>query len=240
MRGTLTIFAAASLTAAFNEMKGEIERANPGASVVINYAGSQVLRTQLGLGARADVFASADTQNMDGARLDGSIEQTPAIFAHNKLVVAVPASGTKVSTIQDMARTGVKVVLNQPAVPAGNYSRQVLAKLSADPAYGPMFGEQVLGNVVSLESDVKALLSRLQLGEADAGMLYVSDVASAPPGQVRGLAIPDAFNVVADYPLAMVKGAPNEAAARAFIEYVLPPGGGQVILAKSGLLPVAG
>ena len=238
IQGTLTIFAAASLTAAFNQMKAAIEGANPGSKVDINYAGSPTLRTQLAQGAKADLFASADTPNMDGATSDGSIVGQPSIFAHNKLAVVVPASNAKVVTLQDLAKPGVKFVIEQPAVPAGNYSRQSLTKMSADPAFGADFSTKVLANVVSQETDVKAVLSRIQLGEADAGMLYVSDIAGATPGAVKSIAIPDQFNLIADYPIAVVKGAPNATGAQAFITYLLAPSGGQAILQKSGLVPV--
>jgi molybdate transport system substrate-binding protein len=239
IQGTLTVFAAASLTSAFNQMKAAIESANPGTKVNVNFAGSQVLRTQLSQGAKADIFASADTVNMDGAISDGSIEGKPIVFAHNKLAVVVPASNAKVATLQDLAKPGIKFIIEQASVPAGNYSRQALTKLSADPAFGSDFSAKVLANVVSQETDVKAVLSRIQLGEADAGMLYVSDIATAQAGTVKSIAIPDQFNVIADYPLAVVKGAPNPSGAQAFVKYVLAPSGGQAILQKSGLVPVS-
>lgn len=239
VRGDVTVFAAASLTDAFTEMKAGFEAANPGAKVTLNFAGSPTLRTQLAQGARADVFASADTANMDGAQADGSIDGQPRVFAHNKLVVALPAGSSPVASLQDLAKPGVKVVIELPAVPAGNYARQALDEMSQDPAFGPEFATRVLANVVSQEPDVKSVLSRIQLGEADAGLLYVSDVATpAVKDQVRTLAIPDRFNIVADYPLAEVKGAPNPAGARAFMNYVLSPAG-QATLAKWGLVAAA-
>lgn len=238
IQGTLTVFAAASLTDAFNQMKAAIEAANPGTKVTVNYAGSPVLRTQLSQGAKADLFASADTANMDGATSDGTIDGKPSIFAHNKLAVVIPASNPKVATLQDLAKPGTKVVIEQISVPAGNYSRQALTKMSADPSFGADFSTRVMANVVSQEPDVKAVLSRIQLGEADAGMLYVSDIATATPGAVKSVAIPDQFNVIADYPIAVVKGAPNPDGAQAFIKYLLAASGGQAILQKSGLVPV--
>ena len=240
VQGDVTVFAAASLTDAFGEMTAGFEAANPGAKVTLNFAGSPTLRTQLAQGARADVFASADTANMDGARSDGTIDGQPRVFAHNKLTVVLPSGNSAVSSLQDLAKPGVKVVIELPAVPAGNYSRQALDKMSKDPAFGPEFATRVLANVVSQEPDVKSVLSRIQLGEADAGMLYVSDVGTpAVKEQVRTVAIPDQFNVVADYPLAEVKGAPNPRGARAFVGYVLSPAG-QATLAKWGLVAAAG
>ncbi|MBV8086846.1 MAG: molybdate ABC transporter substrate-binding protein [Chloroflexi bacterium] len=240
LSGDLTVFAAASLTDAFNQMKAAIEASNSGRKVDVSYAGSQILRTQLSQGAKADLFASADTANMDGATSDGSIDGQPSIFAHNKLAAVLPSSNAKVTTLQDLAKPGIKVIIEQESVPAGNYSRQALTKMSADPSFGADFSAKVMANVVSQETDVKAVLSRIQLGEADAGLLYVSDIATAQPGTVKSLAIPDQFNVIADYPIAVVKGAPNAAGAKAFIQYVLAPSGGQAILQKSGLVPVAG
>jgi len=235
----VAIFAAASLSDAFSQIKTDVEAANTSARLTINYAGSPTLRAQLAQGARADVFASADTATMDGARADGSIEGLPSIFAHNKLTVVLPADRPKVATLQDLATPGIKIVIEQPAVPAGAYSRQALDKMSKDPAFGAGFSAKVLANVVSQEPDVKSVLSRIQLGEADAGMLYVSDVgALAAKNEVRTVAIPDRFNVVADYPLAVVKDAPNAAAARAFLAYVLSPAG-QAAVEKNGLLPVS-
>jgi molybdate transport system substrate-binding protein len=239
VHGSVTVFAAASLTDAFSEMKAGFEAANPGAKVTLNFAGSPTLRTQLAQGAKADVFASADTANMAGAQADGTIDGQPRVFAHNKLTVVLPAAGSPVTSLRDLAKPGLKLVIELPAVPAGNYARQALEKMSKDPAFGPEFATRVLANVVSQEPDVKSVLSRIQLGEADAGLLYVSDVETpAVKDQVRTLAIPDQFNVVADYPLAQVKDAPNPAGARAFMNYVLSPAG-QATLAKWGLLAAA-
>jgi len=235
----VTVFAAASLTDAFNQIKADFEAANPNAKLSINYAGSPTLRTQLAQGAKVDVFASADTANMAGAQSDGTIEGQPSIFAHNKLTVVIPAGDSKVGTLQDLAKSGTKIVIELPAVPAGAYSRQALDKMSQDPAFGPDFSAKVLANVVSQEPDVKSVLSRIQLGEADAGVLYVSDAAApAVKDKVKTIAIPDRFNVVADYPLAVVKDAPNPAGARAFLAYVLSPAG-QAALEKNGLVPIS-
>jgi molybdate transport system substrate-binding protein len=239
LQGSLTVYAAASLTEAFNQVRTDLEAAHPGLHIAISYAGSQVLRTQLAQGAKADVFASADSVTMDGAVQDGSIQGPPVVFAHNKLAVVIPASDAKVSSLQDLGKEGTKVVLEQASVPAGNYARQALAKMSQDPSFGAGFSDKVLANVVSEEPDVKSVLARIQLGEADAGILYTSDVLSAQRGTVKSLGIPDQFNVIADYPIGQVKGAPNAAAAAAFIEYVAH-GAGQATLQKYGLLPASG
>ena len=154
--------------------------------------------------------------------------------------MVTPASNPKVGSLQGLAGPGVKIVFEQPSVPAGAYSRQALLKMSQDPSFGANFSAKVLANVVSQEPDVKSVLSRIQLGEADAGMLYTSDIFTAQPGTVRSVAIPDQYNVIADYPIAVVKNAPNAAGAKAFVSYLTAAQGGQAILQKDGLLPVTG
>lgn len=228
--GTVTVFAAASLTAAFQEMATSIGPSDQHVHFAFNFGGSPTLRTQLAQGARADVFASADEPNMQGAEKDGTIAGTPQIFAQNKLVVIVPAANPAgIHRLQDLARPGVKLVLAQAAVPVGNYARQAFAKLSKDGRFGPAFAPQVARNVVSDEADVKDVVAKVQLGEADAGVVYQTDVTAAVRPKVTLLAIPDQFNVIANYPIATVKGAPNLAGGQAFIAYVLSPAGQQVL-----------
>jgi molybdate transport system substrate-binding protein len=140
--------------------------------------------------------------------------------------------------LQDLAKPGVKLVLTNKEVPVGNYSRQALAKMSQDAAFGSDFATRVLANLVSEETNVKQVVAKVQLGEADAGIVYSSDVTPAVRGAVKVLAIPEPFNVIAQYPIAVVRDAPNAAGARAFIDYVLSPAG-QAILTKHGFLAVA-
>jgi molybdate transport system substrate-binding protein len=236
IQGELTIFTAASLTDAFKEMGANLEQANPGTKVLFNFAGSPTLRTQLAQGARADVFASADEPNMQGAQKEGSIASEPRIFVRNQLVAIVPAANpAQVLRLQDLAKSGVKLVLTNKEVPVGNYSRQALTKMSQDAAFGAEFTTRVLANLVSEETNVKQVVAKVQLGEADAGIVYSSDVTPAVRGAVQVLAIPESFNVIARYPIAVVREAPNVAGARAFIDYVLSPAG-QAILTKHGFL----
>src|SRR5215470_7879296 len=238
IQGPLTIFTAASLTEAFKEMGANTQQANPGTRITFNFAGSPTLRTQLAQGARADVFASADEPNMQGAQKEGTIASEPRLFVRNQLVAIVPAANpAQVMRLQDLAKPGVKLVLTNKEVPAGNYSRQALAKMSQDATFGAEFATRVLANLVSEETNVKQVVAKVQLGEADAGIVYASDVTPAVRGPVQVLAIPDAFNVIAHYPIAVVHEAPNVAGARAFIDYVLSPAG-QVILTKHGFLAV--
>jgi molybdate transport system substrate-binding protein len=239
IQGQLTIFTAASLTEAFKEMGDNIEQANPGTKVTFNFAGSPTLRTQLAQGARADVFASADEPNMQGAQKEGTIASEPRLFVRNQLVAIVPAANpAQVMRLQDLAKPGVKLVLTNKEVPVGNYSRQALTKMSQDAAFGSEFATRVLANLVSEETNVRQVVAKVQLGEADAGIVYSSDVTPAVRGAVQVLAIPEPFNVIAQYPIAVVRDAPNAAGARAFIDYVLSPAG-QAILTKHGFLAVA-
>jgi molybdate transport system substrate-binding protein len=236
IHGELTIFTAASLTEAFREMAAEIERANPGTKLTFNFAGSPTLRMQLAQGARADVFASADEPNMSGAEKDGTISGEPKIFARNMLVVVAPTKNPAgIETLQDLTKPKLKLVLTNKDVPVGNYARQALGKLSHDPTHGPDFATRVLSNLVSEETNVKQVASKVQLGEADAGIVYSTDVTPALRSAVRVIEIPPEFNVIAKYPLAVVKDASNETGARAFVDYVLSPAG-QTILARHGFL----
>jgi molybdate transport system substrate-binding protein len=239
IQGELTIFAAASLTDAFREMAADIERAHPGTRLTFNFAGSSTLRTQLAQGARADVFASADEPNMYGAEQDGTIAGEPRIFARNLLVVAVPATNPAgIKTLQDLGKPKLKLVLTNKDVPVGHYARQALEKMSQDPAFGHDFARRALANLVSEETNVKQVASKVQLGEADAGIIYATDVTPAMRSAVKVIDIPSGCNVMAKYLLAAVKGTGNEAGARAFIEYVLSPAG-QAIFERHGFL-VAG
>jgi molybdate transport system substrate-binding protein len=239
IQGQLTVFTAASLTEAFTEMGANIEQANPGTRVLFNFAGSPTLRTQLAQGARADVFASADEPNMQGAQKEGTIAGEPRLFVRNQLVAIVPvANPAQVMRLHDLAKPGVKLVLTKPEVPVGHYARQALARMSQDAAFGPEFATRVLANLVSEETNVKQVVAKVQLGEAHAGIVYASDVTPAVRAAVQMLAIPEPFNVIAHYPIAVVRDALNAAGARAFIDYVLSPAG-QAILTKHGFLAVA-
>jgi molybdate transport system substrate-binding protein len=233
IQGELTVFAAASLTDAFREIGTIIEQANPGTKVRFNFAGSPTLRTQLAQGARADVYASADEPTMQAARRDGSLGGEPRVFAQNLLVMIVPTQSPAIATLQELAKPDLKVVLAHREVPVGNYARQSLAKMSRDAAFGGDFAERVIANVVSEEVNVKQVVTKVQLGEADAGIVYATDVTTAARGALRAIDIPTQFNVIARYPIAVVKGARHAAGAQAFIDYVLSPAG-QAVLTRHG------
>ena len=236
LSGHITVFAAASLIDAFSEVASDFRSTNPDASVDFNFAGSPTLVTQLGQGATADVLATADTTNMRNALDAGSVQDAGKTFAKNALVIVVPKSNPGgVTTPKDLAKPGLKLVLAQEDVPVGNYARQALDKFAASATYGADFNAKVLANVVSEEPNVKAVVTKVQLGEADAGIAYLTDVTSGVSGDIMEIAIPDEFNVIATYPIALTKTPGAPAVAQAFIDYVLSAEG-QATLTKYGFI----
>jgi len=234
----ITVFAAASLAEAFTEMGRRFEARTDGASVTLNLAGSQQLAAQIEHGATADVFASADRHWMEQIERRGDVAAPVRDFARNRLTVIVSQKARQpIEQLQDLARPAVQVVLGAEAVPIGHYSREVLRKLSAAPAYGERFAEQVLRNTVSYEDTVKGVVSKVQLGEADAGIVYVSDVTASVAAAVRVIEIPDFYNVVAVYPIAVLRRATDPERARAFIAFVLAREG-QEILRAHRFMPI--
>jgi molybdate transport system substrate-binding protein len=234
---TLTVYAAASLTDAFKDLGKTLEASHPGLTVQFNFAGSQQLVLQIEQGAPADVFASADQRWMDYAQEKHLLEGDPRIFAWNRVAVIVPRTNpARIGKLQDLAHRGTKIVMAAEAVPAGKYSREALQKLAAAPGFPPEYDRRVLANVVSQEENVKAVVAKVQLGEADAGMVYRSDVTPAVSRYVRVLEIPDPYNVIASYPIAALKLARNAEAARQFIELVSSDAG-QGVLQHHGLVP---
>jgi len=232
---TLTVFAAASLTDAFAEIGKNFEAAHPGVSVAFNFGGSQNLRTQLEQGAVADVFASANQKEMDGVVQAGLVVSgTAQVFLTNQLVVILPSDNPgRIEKLNDLTRPGLKLVLAAEEVPVGGYARQVLEKLEAQ--FGAGFRNQVLANVVSNEDNVRQVVAKVRLGEADAGIVYGSDAVAAP--ELKTLAIPPESNVIAQYPIAALAHAPHPALAQAFVDYVLSSVG-QAILKKWGFTPI--
>jgi molybdate transport system substrate-binding protein len=217
----LRVFAAASLTAAFTELSPVFVRGHPGARVSFNFAGSQALATQLQQSAPADVFASADVTNMQKV---AALVESPRPFAGNRLEIVVARGNPKgVRGLADLGRADLVVVLAGPEVPAGRYARQALA------------GQGVRVAPRSLEENVKAVVTKVALGSADAGIVYVTDVA-AGGDRVDGVAIPSGQNVPAVYPIAVVKATRQPDLARAFVDLVRSEQGQQV-LRGHGFLP---
>ena len=228
---TATVFAAASLSDVFQEAGRQVTKRS-GYAYRFNFAGSQQLAAQLEQGAPADLFASADDRWMSYASEHELIDGSARSFARNRLVVITPVSNPgRVDKLDDLARPGVKVLIGVETVPAGRYARQVLARI----AKGSDYGRRVLANVVSQEENVKSIVTKVQLGEADAGFVYVTDVSPSMRGRVRAIAIPESSNVIADYPIAVPRGAANVEAAKAFMDYLLSTDG-QALLARYGFL----
>jgi len=232
---TLNVFGAASLTAAFGEIKTKFEAANPNVTVTYNFAGSNTLATQITNGAPADVFASADTNNMQKVN---TLVNTPQTFARNNVVVIIPAKNPgNIKTLHDLANKGVKIAVAGPSVPVGNYTLEVLSKMGQSSEYGPAYESAVKANFVTQETSVSGVVQKVELGEVDAGYVYVSDAYSAG-SKVSSITIPDQYNIVADYPIATVKDSTHPTQAEAFVQYVLSPDG-QAILVQYHFLPAS-
>jgi molybdate transport system substrate-binding protein len=228
---TLNVFAAASLTDAFTEIGKNFEAAHPGVTITFNFAGSQALRTQIEEGAPADVFASANKTEMETLVTSGFIASgTSQIFLHNKLIVILPATNAaSLTRLEDLARSGIKLVLAAEEVPVGKYARQALDLMSSQ--FGADFKDKVLANVVSNEDNVRQVVAKAQLDEADAGIVYTSDAVAAP--DLKTIEIPAELNVIAQYPIATLTKSAHGALGTAFIEYILSPEG-QSVLQKWG------
>src|SRR5688572_10914244 len=226
----VVVFAASSLQDAFKEINAQLR-----ASVSYNFAGSQVLVTQLREGARADVLATADRESMDAAIKAGLVESgSEQVLATNRLAVATAPTSSAVKSLDDLAKPGVKLVLAEGSVPAGKYALQVLDKLAADPIYGAGYKEKVLANVLSRESNVRQALAKVKLGEADAGIVYTTDARAA--SEVGTIEIPAQYNVTARYYVAPIKDAEQRQMALLFISYLLSDDG-QKTLAGYGFGP---
>jgi molybdate transport system substrate-binding protein len=233
----LTVFAAASLTDSFSEI-GKAFDAKTGSKTNFQFAGSQVLRTQLENGAKADVYASANSAQFDPLVKAGLIAGG-AIFTKNRLVVIVPKKGAgNVKTLADLAKPGVKLVIADKTVPVGVYTRQILETLGKSNKFGVDYTARVLKNIVSEETNVRQVALKVQLGEADAGVVYTTDVTPSLAPSVIQIAIPARYNVIAKYPIGVLKNSSNMDAAKAFTDFVLSRDG-QKILGKWGFLSVS-
>lgn len=222
--GTVVVFAATSLTDAFDKIGAQFDKANPGVTVKFNYNGSSSLATSITQGAPADVFASAAPANMKTVTDAGDASGTPQIFTRNTAEIMVETGNPqKIKSVSDLANPKVKVVVCAPEVPCGALAQDVFKNAG------------VTVKPVSEETNVGGVVTKVTLGEADAGIVYVTDV-KANESKAAGVPIPASQNDITEYPIVQVKGAPNATAAKAFISYVLGPAGQQV-LASSGFLP---
>lgn len=235
---TLTVFAAASLTDAFTEAGQTFTAANPDVTVTFSFAGSQELATQIREGAPVDLFASANQTQMDAAIASGRINRTaPQIFVQNRLVVIVSNDNQAgINSLEDLAREGVQLLFAAAEVPVGQYTLDFLGKAAASGAFPARYQDDVLANVVSYEQNVRAILTKISLGEGDAGVVYSSDVVGTEAENVLVLEIPDDLNTIAQYPIAPLNDSEQGAAAAAFINFILSAEG-QAILAQYGFIP---
>lgn len=231
---TLHVSAAASLTEAFTDIGNHFEELNPGVDVIINFGSSSTLRAQLLEGAPVDVFASANWEQVTLAVEGGVIApHAPIVFATNRLAIVLPTDNpARISAAADLAQPGLRLVLAAPEVPAGDYAMQAFALMGN--AYGADFEDAVIANVVSLEDSVRQVLTKVQLGEADAGIVYVSDGFAAP--DLITIPIPDEFNFVAEYPVAVTLNSAQPVLAQAFVDFVASPEG-SAHLARWGFSP---
>ncbi|GAA3777290.1 molybdate ABC transporter substrate-binding protein [Plantactinospora mayteni] len=215
--GTVTVFAAASLTESFTTIGKDFEAANPGVKVTFSFAGSSALATQINQGAPADVFASAAPANMKAVTDAGNGAGTPTTFVRNQLVIAVPKGNPDgVTGLTDLTKPDAKVALCAEQVPCGAAAKKALDAAS------------VKLTPVTLEQDVKAALSKVKLGEVDAALVYRTD-AKAATADVDGIEFPESAGAINDYPIVVLKNAPNKTAAQAFVDHVLSDTGRSVL-----------
>ena len=236
----LTVFTAASLTGAFGEI-GQMYKNETGISVAFNFDGSQALRTQMENGAYADIFVSANQKQMKATEKDGLMNNSSVvIFTKNKLSLIVPKDNpAKIVNLSDLAKPGLKIVMGTKDVPVGDYTLQILSKLGNDSAYGPDYKAKVLSNVISQETNVNYVVTKVALGEADAGFAYVSDITENLTSKVDKIAIPDEYNVIAEYPMGILRESKYPVQSQKFISRVLSDEG-KAILEKYGFAPVVG
>jgi molybdate transport system substrate-binding protein len=233
--GSITVFAAASLKAALAKVKSAYEGATPGTTLTISTDSSAALETQIEQGAPADLFLSADVANPRKLFEKGLAAAPPVTFAGNQLTVIVPAANPEeIRTAADLANPGVKVIAAGDAVPITRYATQLVANLAREPGYPGDFVARYTANVVSKEDNVAAVVAKIELGEGDAGIVYVTDAGSST--RVATIPVPSSANVPASYAGVVVKGAKSAAAASALLAW-LPGPDGQAVLATFGFLP---
>ncbi|PAZ14290.1 molybdate ABC transporter substrate-binding protein [Streptomyces sp. SA15] len=223
LSGTVTVFAAASLQESFSKLGKEFEKKHPGTKLVFNFGGSDTLAASITGGAPADVFAAASTKTMAIVTDQKDTVETPATFVRNQLEIAtLPGNPDKVSSLKDLTKSGLKVVLCDKTVPCGSAAQTALkaSGLELTP--------------VSYEQDVKSALTKVELKEADAAVVYKTDVKAAGD-KVEGVDFPESAEAINDYPIALLKNAPNPTTAKAFIELV-KSAEGQKVLTEAGFL----
>ncbi len=234
----LIIFAAASLTDAFEAMATAFEADNPTVDILFNFSGSSTLATQLDQGAPADLFASANPIQMQRTIDGGRIAGEPQIFIQNKLTLIVPSDNpANIISLDDLATEGITLILAAPDVPIRTYTDTLFALLVSMPEYGEAYYTAVMANLVSEEPNVRQVSAKIAFGEADAGIVYLSDVTSDIADDVLAIPIPDAINTIATYPIAITDDTNQPELAQSFIDFVLSPVG-QAIMTDWGFTAI--
>ena len=233
----LTVFTAASLTGAFGEI-GQLYENETGMSVAFNFDGSQALRTQIENGAYADVFASANKKHMNALRESGLVNNSSmVVFTRNRISLIIPRDNpAKISNLSDLARPGLKIVMGTKDVPVGDYALQIIDKLGNVSAYGTDYRAALLANVISQETNVNYVVTKVALGEADVGFAYVSDITEDMADKVDKIDIPDGFNVIAEYPIAVMQESERPARSQDFVNLVTSDRG-KAVLERYGFAP---
>jgi molybdate transport system substrate-binding protein len=233
---TLNVFAASSLKASFTDIQTQYQQVHPGIKIVYNFAGSQALVTQITQGAPADIFAAADQKNMQKVSTAG-LATSPQNFADNTLAIIIPSTNpAHIATLKDLANKGVKIDVAASTVPVGSYTLQVLDKTGKSADYGSAYESAVKANFVSQETEDTAIVQKVELGEVDAGIVYSTDVTAAAASKVTFISIPSTLNIIAQYPITVLKNSKDASDAQAFVQYILSSDG-QAILAKYRFLP---
>ncbi len=234
----LTVFTAASLTGAFVEI-GQMYKNQTNIEVAFNFDGSQALRTQIENAAYADVFVSANKKQMNDVKNSELMNNSSiVIFTKNKLSLIVPKDNpAKIANLSDLAKPGLKIVIGTKDVPVGDYALQIISKLGNDSAYGPDYKTKVLANVISQETNVNYVVTKVALGEADVGFAYVSDVTEDLASKVDKIDIPDEYNIIAEYPMGILLESKYPAESQEFMNLVMSDEG-KAILEKYGFAPV--
>jgi molybdate transport system substrate-binding protein len=228
----LTIYAAASLAEAFSRLGEVFESSHPNVEVVISYAGSQQIAQQLSQGAPGDLFASANAKQMENVISAGRVMSgADQELIQNQLMIILPGDNPgEIAGVRDLIKPGLRLILADKTVPVGLYSQEMLERANQQIGFGEDFKENVLGNVVSYEENVRAVLTKITLGEADAGIVYVSDAAGAQGGEdIRMIPIPEEINVTASYYIAPLSDSLEMELGLDFISLVLSPEGQDIL-----------
>ncbi len=235
----IKVFAAGALNDVFTNISAQYEAEHPGVTITSDFDSSPNLETQIEQGAEADVFAAAAPSFMNNLKSEGYMNNsTIENFVSNKVAVIVPKNNkANITTLKDLATPGVHIIYGASSIPISNYATQVLNKMSNNSTYGADYKKNVMANVVSNETTVNFIVSKIALGEADAGFVYVSDVPSEYKDKVTVITIPDQFQPTIVWPIGVLKASRSQSVAQDFINYVRSPEGNATLLSY-GFVPV--